>query len=151
MSATRDRLAQQGSAAGAAAVPAPLSTSLGGLEVVICCGSGGVGKTTVSAALAAAMARTAGRRVMVLTVDPARRLYAALGIRSAGPDAVVVPAAYAEHVAAAGAEQERLEEWIMSEVAKGVALPGLYPPDAATRARYEARLAETGRNANHET
>jgi anion-transporting ArsA/GET3 family ATPase len=52
-----------------------------------------VGKTTVSAALAAAMARTAGRRVMVLTVDPARRLYAALGIRSAGPDAVVVPAA----------------------------------------------------------
>jgi regulator of RNase E activity RraA len=65
--------------------------------------------------------------------------------------AVVVPAAHAEHVAAAGAEQERLEEWILSEVAKGVALPGLYPPDAATRARYEARLAETGRNASHET
>lgn len=65
--------------------------------------------------------------------------------------AVVVPAAHAEHVAAAGAEQERLEAWIMSEVAKGAALPGLYPPDAATRARYEARLAETGRNANHET
>ena len=64
--------------------------------------------------------------------------------------AVVVPAAHAEHVAAAGAEQERLEAWIMSEVAKGAALPGLYPPDAATRARYEARLAETGRNANRE-
>jgi len=65
--------------------------------------------------------------------------------------AVVVPAAHAEHVAAAGAEQERLEEWILSEVAKGVALPGLYPPDAATRARYEARLAETGRKVSHET
>ncbi len=65
--------------------------------------------------------------------------------------AVVIPAAYAEQAAVAGAEQERLEEWIMSEVAKGVALPGLYPPDAATRARYEARLAETGRNANRET
>jgi regulator of RNase E activity RraA len=55
--------------------------------------------------------------------------------------AVVVPAALAEQVAAAGAEQERLENWIMSEVARGVALPGLYPPDAATRARYEARKA----------
>ena len=53
--------------------------------------------------------------------------------------AVVVPAAHAEYVATAGLEQERLEDWIMSEVARGVALPGLYPPDAATRARYEAR------------
>ena len=56
--------------------------------------------------------------------------------------AVVVPAAHAEHVATAGPEQERLEDWIMSEVARGVPLPGLYPPDAATRARYEARAAE---------
>jgi regulator of RNase E activity RraA len=56
--------------------------------------------------------------------------------------AVVVPAAHAEHVASAGQEQERLEDWIMSEVAKGVPLPGLYPPDAATRARYEARPAK---------
>jgi regulator of RNase E activity RraA len=55
--------------------------------------------------------------------------------------AVVVPAAYAEHVATAGPEQERLEEWIMSEVGKGAALPGLYPPDAATRARYDAAMA----------
>ena len=52
--------------------------------------------------------------------------------------AVVVPAAYAEYAASAGAEQERLENWIMAEVARGVALPGLYPPDAAARARYEA-------------
>ena len=52
--------------------------------------------------------------------------------------AVVIPAAHIEHVATAGPEQERLEEWIMGEVARGVALPGLYPPDAATRARYEA-------------
>ncbi|MGA2043974.1 MAG: ribonuclease activity regulator RraA [Roseiarcus sp.] len=55
--------------------------------------------------------------------------------------AVVVPAAQAEHVAAAGAEQERLERWIAGEVDRGVALPGLYPPDAATRARYEAERA----------
>jgi regulator of RNase E activity RraA len=52
--------------------------------------------------------------------------------------AVVVPAALAEEVAAAGPEQERLEMWIMGEVGRGVALPGLYPPSAETRARYEA-------------
>jgi len=52
--------------------------------------------------------------------------------------AVVVPAALAEHVASAGPEQERLEAWIAQEVERGVPLPGLYPPDAATRARYEA-------------
>ncbi len=52
--------------------------------------------------------------------------------------AVVVPAALAAEVASAGAEQERLEAWIMREVESGVALPGLYPPDAVTRARYEA-------------
>jgi regulator of RNase E activity RraA len=51
--------------------------------------------------------------------------------------AVVIPAAYAAEVAAAGVEQEKLEEWIMAEVARGVPLPGLYPPDAATRARYQ--------------
>jgi hypothetical protein len=31
-----------------------------------------------------------------------------------------------------------MEGWIMREIAKGVPLPGLYPPDAATRARYES-------------
>ena len=52
--------------------------------------------------------------------------------------AVVVSAALAEFVAAAGPEQERLEAWIMGEVEKGAALPGLYPPNAETRARYES-------------
>lgn len=54
-----------------------------------------------------------------------------------GDGAVVIPAALAEEVAALGPEQERLEAWIMAEVEKGVPLPGLYPPDAETRARYE--------------
>lgn len=52
--------------------------------------------------------------------------------------AIVIPEALVEPVAALAAEQERLEAWIMSEVGKGAALPGLYPPDAATKARYEA-------------
>lgn len=48
--------------------------------VTVCLGSGGVGKTTVAAALALAMARS-GERVVVLTIDPARRLADALGLR----------------------------------------------------------------------
>lgn len=52
--------------------------------------------------------------------------------------AVVVPAALVEHVLTAGLEQERLEAWIMAEVERGVPLPGLYPPSAETKARYEA-------------
>ena len=52
--------------------------------------------------------------------------------------AVVIPAALVDEVVAIAPEQERLEEWIMGEVAKGVPLPGLYPPNAETRARYEA-------------
>ena len=51
--------------------------------------------------------------------------------------AVLIPAAHVAEVIKAGAEQERLETWIMREVERGVALPGLYPPDADTRARYE--------------
>ena len=53
-------------------------------HVVVAAGAGGVGKTTVSAALGLALARE-GRRVLVLTVDPARRLADALG-HDLGPD-----------------------------------------------------------------
>jgi len=47
--------------------------------IVVCCGSGGVGKTTTSAALALRAAER-GRRVVVLTIDPARRLAQSMGI-----------------------------------------------------------------------
>jgi regulator of RNase E activity RraA len=52
--------------------------------------------------------------------------------------AVVIPAALLEEVVATAPEQERLEAWIMGEVQKGVPLPGLYPPNEETKARYEA-------------
>jgi regulator of RNase E activity RraA len=52
--------------------------------------------------------------------------------------AVVIPAALVETVAKEGPEQERFEAWVVDEVSKGAALPGLYPPSEATRARYEA-------------
>ncbi len=52
-------------------------------RIAICVGSGGVGKTTVAAALALEAARR-GRRALVLTIDPARRLADALGVRALG-------------------------------------------------------------------
>ena len=55
-----------------------------------------------------------------------------------GDGVVVVPAALADEVAAAAVEQERLEAWILAEVNGGARLPGLYPPDAETLARYRA-------------
>ncbi len=55
-----------------------------------------------------------------------------------GDGVVVVPQALVAEVTAAAVEQERLEAWIMKEVEKGLPLPGLYPPNAETKARYEA-------------
>ena len=52
-------------------------------EVCICAGSGGVGKTTTSAAIALGMAAR-GKKVAVLTIDPARRLANALGLPELG-------------------------------------------------------------------
>ncbi|MBV8297335.1 MAG: AAA family ATPase, partial [Acidimicrobiia bacterium] len=46
--------------------------------VIVCCGSGGVGKTTTAAVLAMEGARQ-GRRAVVVTIDPAKRLADALG------------------------------------------------------------------------
>ena len=59
-------------------------------KVVITCGPGGVGKTTCAAALGAAVARHSDRRVLVVTVDPARRLADALGLSGIGNDATVI-------------------------------------------------------------
>lgn len=52
--------------------------------------------------------------------------------------AVLIPQAFVEEVVATAPEQERLEGWIMAEVEKGASLPGLYPPNAENKARYEA-------------
>jgi regulator of RNase E activity RraA len=52
--------------------------------------------------------------------------------------AVLIPAALVDTVVELAPEQERLEDWIMQEVVAGASLPGLYPPDAESRKRYEA-------------
>ena len=66
-------------------------------RIVVCCGAGGVGKTTTSAALALAAAE-AGRNVVVLTIDPARRLAQSLGLTELDnePRRVEVPGATGE-------------------------------------------------------
>ncbi len=66
-------------------------------RIVVCCGAGGVGKTTTSAALALAAAE-AGRTVVVLTIDPARRLAQSLGLTELDnePRRVDVPGAEGE-------------------------------------------------------
>jgi anion-transporting ArsA/GET3 family ATPase len=59
-------------------------------RVVVCVGCGGVGKTTVAAAIALEAAR-AGRRALVITIDPARRLADALGVETLGNQPEALP------------------------------------------------------------
>ena len=59
-------------------------------RVVVCCGAGGVGKTTTAAAMALRAAEY-GRKVVVLTIDPARRLAQALGVKDLGNSPQRVP------------------------------------------------------------
>jgi anion-transporting ArsA/GET3 family ATPase len=57
-------------------------------EILLCCGPGGVGKTTIAASLAMLAATTTPGRVLVLTIDPAKRLADALGLEGIGNDVV---------------------------------------------------------------
>jgi anion-transporting ArsA/GET3 family ATPase len=67
----------------------PLDRLLGSARILVCCGPGGVGKTSVAAALAVAAAER-GRRTCVLTIDPAMRLAEALGLDGLGNEPVGV-------------------------------------------------------------
>jgi len=69
---------------GAPARATNLEALLATREVVVFCGSGGVGKTTVAAAAALSAAVRSGGKVLVLTIDPARRLADALGLEALG-------------------------------------------------------------------
>ena len=64
-------------------------------RIIVCVGSGGVGKTTTAATLGLGAAR-AGRRTLVLTIDPARRLANSLGLEGLGHDLREVPRATLE-------------------------------------------------------
>jgi regulator of RNase E activity RraA len=59
--------------------------------------------------------------------------------------AVLIPAALLDDVAAAAVEQERFENWIMTQVEQGAVLPGLYPPNDENLAKYKAYVAGGGK------
>ncbi len=100
-------------------------------EVIVVCGPGGVGKTTVAAAAGLVAAVHVGGRVLVLTVDPARRLATALGLEALGNAEVQIPA---EVLAEAGATP-RGELWVAQLDTKQSwdDLIRLHAPDAQTR------------------
>lgn len=58
--------------------------------------------------------------------------------------AVLIPKDLVDFVAREGEEHERYETWVVSEVERGVKLPGLYPPDENAKARYEAWKRQRG-------
>jgi anion-transporting ArsA/GET3 family ATPase len=105
---------------------------LEGKDICICAGSGGVGKTTTSAAIAAGMAAR-GLRVCVLTIDPAKRLADSLGLRELGNEASRVdPALFERH----GIEMKG-ELWAMMLDAKATfdELVARQAPDEESRDR----------------
>jgi len=100
-------------------------------EIVVACGPGGVGKTTTAAAAAAMAAARLGGKVLVLTVDPARRLADALGLDGIGNAERRVPAKAFEDAGV----KPRGELWAAMLDAKESwdDLVRLHAPDARTR------------------
>ena len=78
-------------------------------RVIVCTGSGGVGKTTTSAALGIAAAKM-GKRVLVLTIDPARRLATSLGIENCSADVRVPGQTFAGELYAGMIDPQRTFE-----------------------------------------
>jgi anion-transporting ArsA/GET3 family ATPase len=106
---------------------------LEGKEICICAGSGGVGKTTTAAAIAAGMAAR-GRKVAVLTIDPARRLADSLGLPELGnTERRVDPALFEGH----DVDTEGGELWAMTLDAKATfdEVIARHAPDEETRDR----------------
>ena len=108
-----------------------LEQLLSAKEIVVSCGSGGVGKTTTAASLGAMAAANLGGKVLVLTVDPARRLANALGLERFGNVETRVPASLFE---AAGVEP-RGELWaaMLDTKESWDALVRTHAPDVETR------------------
>nr|WP_255208184.1 ArsA-related P-loop ATPase [Myxococcus sp. AM010] len=107
-------------------------------RVVVLCGAGGVGKTTTAAALGVAAAR-AGRRVLVLTIDPARRLAETMGLQESGPEPTSIPP---ERLFAAGRQGPGLlDVWMLDPRAIFERMVHrLAPTPEAARAIFDHRL-----------
>jgi anion-transporting ArsA/GET3 family ATPase len=101
-------------------------------RILVCVGSGGVGKTTTAASLGLAGAR-AGRKTLVLTIDPAKRLANALGLDKLGHDEQRVPD---EKVALGGAKVSgSLTAMMLDQKRAFDEIVGRYASDDAARAR----------------
>ena len=111
----------------------PIRNALDEARVIVCAGTGGVGKTTIAAALALEAARS-GRRTLVLTIDPARRLANAFGLEILGSEpariALDLPAACAP-----GAPEPFLEVMMLSTRHAFDQLVHRLTPDPAARRR----------------
>jgi len=125
---------------------ASVADLLEGKGVCICAGSGGVGKTTTSAAIAAGMSAR-GKKVAVLTIDPAKRLADSLGLPELGnTERRVDPALFEGQ----GIDSQGGELWAMMLDAKATfdELIAKHAPDAETRDRIlENRIYQQISNA----
>ena len=117
---------------------------LEGKRIVICAGSGGVGKTTTAAALGLGMAER-GLKVAVVTIDPAKRLATSLGLEQLGNEPHRVEP---ERLAAQGVEADG-ELWAMMLDAKRTfdQLIERLAPDAKTRCSPRSRRAPSASSA----
>jgi anion-transporting ArsA/GET3 family ATPase len=112
-------------------VPNNIAQLLSAKEIVIACGPGGVGKTTTAASVAAKAVAEHGGRVLVLTVDPAKRLADALGLKGIGNEEVRVP----DEVFKEAGVTPRGELWaaMLDTKQSWDDLIALHAPDEATR------------------
>lgn len=88
-------------------------------EVLVCCGTGGVGKTSLSASLGVLAARN-GLRTLVLTIDPAQRLAQSLGIEKTPGGDVAVSAQAGLNAAMVDARLE-FDQFVLGALDKGIA------------------------------
>ncbi len=114
-----------------------LDALLASKEMIVVCGSGGTGKTTISASLGAIAATQLGARVLVLTVDPARRLATALGLGPLGTAEVRVASELlrqaSPNLSKAAAERGQLWVGMLDTKAGWDELIRRHAPDAALR------------------
>ncbi len=120
----------------------PLDELLKTSSVVVIVGPGGVGKTTLAAALAARAAVNHGRRALVVTVDPARRLAETMGVVELREEPIVVPLARSD--AKNGPGEGRLFALMVDMAQSWDTLVRRHSPDAETRdALLSNRLYQT--------
>lgn len=106
-------------------------------SVIVVCGAGGVGKTTSSAALGLAAARM-GRRALVLTIDPAKRLAQALGIPPTGKEPVRIADELFEKAGIELPEGGQLDAWMLDPKVVLESVVDRFAPEPADAERIRA-------------